>query len=319
LIKRERLSFQVPKNTYTGKINMLKLGKDNTGISVGGEVALPFYSFEGEIPNKPIIAIEVYDTKPSDWPQVVSKYYSDVFDDPVKWAQKSISEYGADAICLKLSKINPDAGDMSPEDAAEITKTVRESISRPLIVYGTGPMEKIAEVMKKISEKNKDSNILMGWVEEDNYKTTAAAAMAYNNNVIALNPLDVNIAKQLNILLTQLELPADRIAMDPSSSGLGYGIEYCYSAMERLKIAALMQDDKMTQMPIISNIAPEIWKVKEVKENEENYPQWGNQEERGINWETISCMSMLLSGTNILVMRHPKAVNIIKEFIKELL
>jgi len=313
------LSFQVPKNTYTGKINMLKLGKDNTGISVGGEAALPFYSFEGEIPNKPIIAIEVYDTKPSDWPQVVSKYYSDVFDDPVKWAQKSISEYGADAICLKLSKINPDAGDMSPEDAAEITKTVRESISRPLIVYGTGPMEKIAEVMKKISEKNKDSNILMGWVEEDNYKTTAAAAMAYNNNVIALNPLDVNIAKQLNILLTQLELPADRIAMDPSSSGLGYGIEYCYSAMERLKIAALMQDDKMTQMPIISNIAPEIWKVKEVKENEENYPQWGNQEERGINWETISCMSMLLSGTNILVMRHPKAVNIIKEFIKELL
>ena len=313
------MSFQVPKNTYTGKINMLKLGKDNTGISVGGEAALPFYSFEGEIPNKPIIAIEVYDTKPSDWPQVVSKYYSDVFDDPVKWAQKSISEYGADAICLKLSKINPDAGDMSPEDAAEITKTVRESISKPLIVYGTGPMEKIAEVMKKISEKNKDSNILMGWVEEDNYKTTAAAAMAYNNNVIALNPLDVNIAKQLNILLTQLELPADRIAMDPSSSGLGYGIEYCYSAMERLKIAALMQDDKMTQMPIISNIAPEIWKVKEVKENEENYPQWGNQEERGINWETISCMSMLLSGTNILVMRHPKAVNIIKEFIKELL
>jgi len=319
LIKRERLSFQVPKNAYTGKINVLKLGKDNTGISVGGEDVLPFYSFEGEIPNKPIIAIEVYDTKPSDWPQVVSKYYSDVFDDPVKWAQKSISEYGADAICLKLSKINPDAGDMSPEDAAEITKTVRESISRPLIVYGTGPMEKIAEVMKKISEKNKDSNILMGWVEEDNYKTTAAAAMAYNNNVIALNPLDVNIAKQLNILLTQLELPADRIAMDPSSSGLGYGIEYCYSAMERLKIAALMQDDKMTQMPIISNIAPEIGRVKEVKESEENYPQWGNQEERGINWETISCMSMLLSGTNILVMRHPKAVNIIKEFIKELL
>ncbi len=313
------MSFQVPKNTYTSKINVLKLGKDNTGISVGGEAALPFYSFEGEIPNKPIIAIEVYDTKPSDWPQVVSKYYSDVFDDPVKWAQKSISEHGADAICLKLSKINPDAGDMSPEDAAEITKTVRESISRPLIVYGTGPMEKIAEVMKKISEKNKDSNILMGWVEEDNYKTTAAAAMAYNNNVIALNPLDVNIAKQLNILLTQLGLPADRIAMDPSSSGLGYGIEYCYSAMERLKIAALMQDDKMTQMPIISNIAPEIWKVKEVKESEENYPQWGSQEERGINWETISCMSMLLSGTNILVMRHPKAVNIIKEFIKELL
>ncbi|HEY4696322.1 MAG TPA: acetyl-CoA decarbonylase/synthase complex subunit delta [Candidatus Hydromicrobium sp.] len=313
------MSFQVPKNTYSGKINILKLGKDKTEISVGGETALPFYSFEGEIPNKPIIAIEIWDSKPTEWPEAISKYYSDVFDDPVKWAQKSITRYGADAICLNLTRINPDREDMSPEDAAEITKTVRESIDKPLIIYGAGPLEKVAEVMKKVSEKNKDSNILMGWVEEDNYKTIAAAAMGYNNNVIALNPLDVNIAKQLNILLTQLGLSSDRIAMDPSSSGLGYGIEYCYSAMERLKIAALIQDDKMTQMPIINNIAPEIWKVKEVKESEENYPMWGNQEERGINWETISCMSMLLSGANILVMRHPKAVSLIKEIIKDLL
>jgi len=298
---------------------VVKLGKDDTETAVGGEVALPFYSFEGEIPNKPIIAIEVYDSKPTDWPEVISKYYSDVFDDPVKWAQKSISEYGADAICLKLTKVNPDAGDMSPEDAAEITKTVRESIGKPLIVYGTGPLEKIAEVMKKISEKNKDSNILMGWVEEDNYKTMAAAAMAYNNNVVALNPLDVNIAKQLNILLTQLGLPADRIVMDPSISGLGYGIEYCYSAMERLKIAALMQDDKMTQMPMICNLAPEVWKVKEVKESEEQYPEWGDLEERGINWETISVMSTLVAGANIVIMRHPKAVSIIKEFIEQLI
>lgn len=313
------MSFQVPKNNYTGKVNVMRLGKDNKETIVGGETALPFYSFEGEIPNKPIIAIEVCDSKPTDWPEVISRYYSDVFDDPVKWAKKSISEYDADAICLKLTRVNPDAGDMSPEDAAEITNTVRESISKPLIVYGTGPLEKIAEVMKKVSEKNKDSNILMGWVEEDNYKTTAASAIGYNNNVVALNPLDVNIAKQLNILLTQLGLSSDRIAMDPSSSGLGYGIEYCYSAMERLKIAALIQDDKMTQMPIINNIAPEVWKVKEVKESEENYPQWGSQEERGINWETISCMSMLLSGTDILVMRHPRAVSLIKEIIKDLL
>lgn len=313
------MSFQVPKNVYSGKINVLKLGGNGKEIAVGGEAALPFYSFEGEIPNSPTIAMEVYDSQPSDWPETVSKYYKDVFNDPVEWAKKCIDQYGADAICLKLSKVDPDSGDMSPEDAAEITKSVQESIDKPLIVYGAGPLEKISEVMKKVSEKNKDSNILMGWVEEDNYKTIAAAAIGYNNNVVALNPLDVNIAKQLNILLTQLGLSPDRIAMDPSSSGLGYGIEYCYSAMERLKIAALMQDDKMTQMPIINNIAPEIWKVKEVKESEEKYPLWGNQEERGINWETISGMSMLLSGTNILVMRHPKAVSIIKEIIGELL
>ncbi len=313
------MSFQVPKNTYSGAINIVRLGKDNAEILTGGESSLPFYSFEGEIPNRPIVAMEVYDSKPADWPEIIGKYYSDVFDDPVKWAKKSIDEYGADAICLKLTRINPEGDNISPEEAAEITVTVRESINKPLIVYGAGPMEKIAEAMKKVSEKNTGSNILMGWVEEDNYKTTAAAAIGYNNNIIALNPLDVNIAKQLNILLTQLGLPADRIVMDPSTSGLGYGIEYCYSAMERLKIAALMQDDKMTQMPIVTNIAPEVWKVKEVKESEKEYPEWGSQEERAINWEAISCMSMLLSGANILVMRHPKAVNLIKEVIKDLM
>lgn len=313
------MSFQVPKNTYTGTINIVKLGKDDAEILTGGECALPFYGFEGKLPNKPIIAMEVYDSEPVEWPEIISKYYSDVFSDPVKWAKKNINEYGADAICLKLTKINPEGEDITPEEAAELTGTVRESINKPLIVYGTGPMEKIAEAMKKVSEKNKDSNILMGWVEEDNYKTIAAAAIGYNNSVVALSPLDVNIAKQLNILLTQLGLPADRIVMDPSTSGLGYGIEYCYSAMERLKIAALMQDDKMTQMPIITNIAPEVWKLKEVKESEEEYPVWGNQEERAINWEAISCMSMLLSGANILVMRHPKAVNLIKDIIKDLM
>lgn len=313
------MAFQIPKNEYRGGINEVKLGKDKSEVPVGGECVLPFCSFEGEIPNKPIVAIEVYDSKPVGWPEVVDKYYSDVYDDPIKWAKKSINEFGADAICLQLVSSNPVMGDMKPEESAELTKKVREAIDKPLIVYGSGSLENIAEVMRKVSEKNADSNILIGWAEEDNYKTMGASAIGYNNNLIALNPLDVNIAKQLNILLTQLGLPADRIVMDPSISSLGYGIEYCYSAMERLRIAAVLQDDKMTQMPMICNLAPEVWKVKEVKEGEENYPEWGNQEQRGINWETISAMSTLLAGANIVVMRHPKAVKLIKEIIEELL
>ncbi len=313
------MSFQIPKNSYSGKINVLKLGTGDSQMLVGGETALPFYTFEGENPNNPMLAMEVYDAKPEDWPDTVAKYFDDVMGDPVKWAQKNIAEYDADAICLKLTRINPDGEDMSPDDAADMTASLREAISKPLIVYGTGPIDKIAEVMKKVSEKNADSNILMGWAEEDNYKTIAAAAMGYNNNVASLNQLDVNIAKQLNILLTQLGLPLDRIAMDPATSCLGYGLEYCHSTMERLKIAALLQDDKMTQMPIINDIAPEVWKVKEAKESEESSPEWGDQESRGINWEVISCMSLLLSGSNILVMRHPKAVALINKVITKLL
>lgn len=311
--------FQIPKNEYTGKINTVKLGKGELEIEIGGETCLPFHTFEGKIPNKPIVAIEVYDSKPEEWPESVGKYYRDVYDDPVKWAKKCIDEFGAEAICLQLVSTNPDVGNMKPEEAAELTRKVREAINKPLIVYGAGSLENIAEVMKKVSEKNTDTNILIGWAEEDNYKTIAAAAMGYNNNLIALNPLDVNIAKQLNILLTQLGLPPQKIVMDPSTSSVGYGIEYCYSAMERLRIAALLQDDKMTQMPMICNLAPEVWKVKEVRGSEEQYPQWGNLEERGINWEAISAMSMLMAGADIVVMRHPKAVSLVKEIIRELL
>ncbi|MBU4292653.1 MAG: acetyl-CoA decarbonylase/synthase complex subunit delta [Actinobacteria bacterium] len=313
------MNFQIPKDEYTGKINTLKLGKDKTEVLVGGESVLPFYSFDGETSNKPAIALDVFDMTPTNWPEYLLNYFKDVADDPIKWAKKCIEEFGADAICLHLTKINPEMGSMTPEEAGELVKSIREAIDKPLIVYADAPLEIVAEVMKKVSEKNSESNILLGWVEEDNYKTLAASTIGYKNNLIALDPLDVNIAKQINILLTQLGLSADRIAMDPSSSGLGYGIEYCFSAMERLKIAALLQDDKMTQMPIINNIAAEIWKVKEVKESEEAYPEWGNLEERGINWETISAMCMLLSGSNIITMRHPKAVKLIKEIISELL
>jgi acetyl-CoA decarbonylase/synthase complex subunit delta len=312
------VSFQVPKDEYTGKINTIRLGKEKTETLVGGEIALPFYSFEGEIVNMPIIAMDVYDEKPLKWPDYLFNYFSDVADDPKEWAKKCIEEFGADAICFHLTKVNPDIGNMTSEQAGQLVKNVREAIDKPLIVYADAPLEIVAEVMKKVSEMNTESNILLGWVEDDNYKTLAASAIGYKNNLIALSPLDINIAKQLNILLTQLGLPADRIAMDPSSSGLGYGIEYCFSAMERLKIAALFQDDKMTQMPIINNIAVEIWKVKEVRESEEVYPEWGNLEERGINWETISVMCMLLSGSNIITMRHPKAVKLIKSLIIEL-
>ena len=313
------MSFNVPKDAYSGKINTVMLGKEKSEVAVGGEEAMPFYSFEGRIANRPILAMDVFDKKPENWPEYLLSYYSDVCNDPLNWAKKSINEYKADAICLHLTKVNPDVGTMSPQEAAELVKNVRGEIDKPLIVYAEAPLEIVAEVMKKVSEVNADTNLLLGWVEEDNYKTLAASAIGYKNNLISLDPLDVNIAKQLNILLTQLGLPADRIVMDPSSSGLGYGIEYCFSAMERLKIAALLQDDKMTQMPIINNIASEIWKVKEVKESEENYPEWGKVEQRGINWESISAMCMLLSGSNIVTIAHPKTVEILKGIIMELL
>ena len=313
------MSFQVPGEQYNGKINTVKIGKDSSELLIGGEVALPFYKFEGEIPYRPVVAMDVYDAMPENFPEYLVNHYSDVKDDVVKWAIKCIDDFEADAICLHLRKVNPDVGDTTPEQAADIVDGLRKAVNKPLIIYPVAPLEIVSDVMKKVSEKNSETNILLGWVEEDNYKTLAAAAIGYKNNLVSLNPLDVNIAKQLNILLTQLGLPTDRIVMDPSSSGLGYGIEYCFSAMERLKIAAVLQDDKMTQMPIINNIAAEVWKTKEVKESKEAYPEWGELEERGINWESITAICMLLAGTNIVTMMHPVAVKNVKEVINKLL
>jgi acetyl-CoA decarbonylase/synthase, CODH/ACS complex subunit delta len=311
------MEFQIPVDEYSGEVNLVKLGSGKKEITVGGDSTLPFYSFDKEQKSKPVIAVEIYDEVPANWPDCVLKYYADVSGDPVLWAKKAIDDFGADAICLQLKSLSNDEP-ANYEALAELAFNLNNSIDKPLIVYGEGTLDKISEALKKISEKNPNTNMLLGYAEEDNYKTVGAASIGYGNNLIASDPLDVNIAKQINILLTQLGLSADRIVMDPSSSSLGYGIEYSYSCMERLKIAAVLQNDKMTQMPIINNLAKEVWKTKEVFESEENYPKWGNQEKRAINFEVITAVSLMLAGSNILVMRHPKAISIVKDIINEL-
>src|SRR4030042_6351384 len=158
------MNFQIPKDEYTGKINTLKLGKDKTEVLVGGEAVLPFYSFEGELSNKPVIALDVFDMTPTNWPEYLLNYFKDVTDDPIKWAKKCIKEFGADAICFHLTKINPEIGSMTPEKAGELVKSIREAIGKPLIVYAATPLYCVAEVIKKESEKNPESNILLGWV-----------------------------------------------------------------------------------------------------------------------------------------------------------
>jgi acetyl-CoA decarbonylase/synthase, CODH/ACS complex subunit delta len=312
------MEFQIPVDEYSGEVNIVKLGTGKNEITVGGDSTLPFYSFDKKQKSKPIIAVEIYDEAPENWPDCVKKYYADVLGDPVLWAKKAITDFGADAICLQLKSLaNDEPADY--EAIADITSKLNSSIDKPLIVYGDGTPDRISEALKKISEKNPNTNILLGYAEEDNYKTVGAASIGYGNNLIAADPLDVNIAKQINILLTQLGLSADRIVMDPSSSSVGYGIEYSYSCIERLKIAAVLQNDKMTQMPIINNIAKEVWKTKEVLESEENYPKWGDQEKRAVNFEVITAVSLMLAGSNILVMRHPKAISIVRDIINGLI
>ena len=305
------MSFEPPIETCKGTIREVTIGTDR---KVGGETTFPFHLWEGEMPNAPMIAMEVYD-EPQEWPEAVQKVYADVMNDPVAWAKKCQDEFKADAICLQLRSIDPNGSDASPESAAETVRKVSEAVDIPVIVYGTGTPDKDADVLKKVAEVMADDNIPLGPVDEANHRLIGAAAMGYKKPVVAFTSMDVNLAKQLNVLLTQLGVPEDKIIIDPTTGALGYGLEYCYSIMERDRLAALVQNDGKMQMPILNNLAPETWKAKESRVSQEEEPTYGNVETRGILWEAITATTLLLAGTDILVMRHPKAIELVRSAV----
>ncbi len=312
------MGFELKKESYTGGIKAISIGKGDSAITVGGETCYPFYTFEGDMPNKPIIAMEIWDTEPEDWPAPVMEYFKDVVSDPAAWAKKCVDDFGADAIVVQLKSIDPNDKDASPESAAETVKSILAAISVPLIVWGCANPEKDENVLKVIAEQCQGEQLVLGPVEEKNYKGIGAAAMGYGHTLISSSPIDVNLAKQVNILLENLGMPMDRILVDPTTGGLGYGLEYSYSVMERLSMAAMVQGDDKLQFPMINNLGNEVWKCKEAKQTLEDAPVLGDPEKRGVMMEAVGAVSYLLSGSNILIMRHPESIRMTKEFIDAL-
>jgi len=309
------MTFETPTQSPKGQIREVTLGSGPDSRVVGGDSALPFYSFDGEIPNKPLIAMEVYDTSPEGWASTLTDTLGDVMDDPAAWAKACVETWGADIVCVQLASTDPNAGDTSPEDAAATVRAVVDAVNVPVMVYGSGNAEKDGEVLKKVAETVTDTPIALGPATEDNYKPITAAALGYGHAIIAETPIDVNMAKQLNILITQIGLDAERILIDPSTGAVGYGIEYSYTVMERLRLAALNQDDSMTQMPMIANLGREAWRAKEARATEDDEPTWGDVDKRGILWETTTAITLAMSGANILVMRHPESVRLVRTAI----
>jgi acetyl-CoA decarbonylase/synthase complex subunit delta len=313
------LAFEIPKQPYSGAIKPVTIGKGGKAITLGGETSYPFYLFEGKMPHLPRIAMEVWDMDPGEeWAAPAYEPFKDVAKDPVAWAQKCIKDYGAEAIGLILVSTDPNADNAPPEAAAATAKKVAQAIDVPLIVYGTGNVEKDAEVLPAVAEACDGFKLTIGPVQDKNYKKIGAAALAYNQTVIAFSPIDVNLAKQLNILLGQLGVKDSHILVDPTTGGLGYGLEYTYSVMERDRMAALTQEDDKLQLPIINYLGQEVWKVKECRQTEAEAPQLGDQAKRGILMEAITAVDLLLSGADLLIMRHPEAVKLTKAIIQEL-
>jgi acetyl-CoA decarbonylase/synthase complex subunit delta len=287
-------------------------------VTVGGEAALPFLHFEGQMPHRPVIGMEIWDTAPTDWPACFDPYFADVYHDPAAWARKCAEQYGADLIVLYLKGADPDLGDATPEQCAAVVRKVLEAVGCPLVVIGCGKPEKDNLVMPAVAEAGAGENLLLGSAEQENYKSLTAAAIVHKHTIIAQSPIDINICKQLNILITEMNLPANRIVIDPTTAALGYGLEYGYSIMERARLGAL-QGDTMLSMPLLGHIGTEVWRSREATAPEDEFPGWGKQPDRGILWEATTAAALLQAGMDILVLRHPEAVRLIRQNIDELM
>ncbi len=312
------MAIETPRINYTGSIRPITLGAGDKSITVGGESCYPFYTFEGAMPHPPRIAMEVYDMPPADWPEAAVAPFKDVLTDPVAWAKKCINDYGAEMICLQLVSTDPNDANRSADEAARTVKAVAEAAGVPLVVWGSGNLEKDTEVLRTVAEVCQGMHLILGPLVEGNYKKIGAAAMAYKHTIIASTPLDINLAKQLNILMGNLGISESELIMDPLVSSIGYGVEYVYSVMERIRMAALTQQDEKLQFPLICNIARETWKTKEAKTAEAEDPKLGDVAKRGITLEAMSAMVLLVAGADILVMRHPEAIKLIREMITDL-
>jgi acetyl-CoA decarbonylase/synthase complex subunit delta len=309
------LGFEFAKEKYSGRIKEITLGQGKKAVTVGGESCYPFYNFEGEIPNKPRIAMEIWDMKPEEWPEAALSPFKDVLSDPAAWAKKCVDQYGAEMIVLQLKSIDPNGKDATADEAVATVKKVLAAIDVPLIIWGTANVEKDEEVLKKIAEQCQGKNLILGPVEDKNHKGIGAAAMGFGHTVIASSPIDVNLAKQCNILLENLGVSTDKIIVDPTTGGLGYGLEYSYSVMERIRMAALAQGDDKLQLPLINNLGNEVWKCKEAKLPVAEAPTLGDPEKRAILMEAVGAVAYLMAGSDVLIMRHPESIRLVKSYI----
>lgn len=294
--------YQPAIDIYSGKIEEVILGSGGNSVRIGGEDTLPFHSFEGVLPNPPKLALEICSTKQADWTEEKAGDFGNLPSEPADLAKKYIEELGIEIIALQFA-----GAAISIDEIAKRAIKVIKAVDIPIIIYGTGVSEQDQILLPQIAATCAGKGLLLGPAKKENYREIAAACVAYDQRVIAQTPLDVNVAKQLNIMLIKEGLAADQIVIDPLSSALGYGMEYTYSVMERIKLAALVHNDKMMQMPIIANIGAECWKTKEAKEDIT----------QGVLWEGITALCFILAGANIVLLKSPHTYKLTQQILSK--
>ncbi len=325
----ERISrvdaFAIKKEKAEVPIWRVRLGatKEEGGTrartcTIGGETCMPFHLWEGEMPHRPLVAMEVFDVVNEKYPQVLRAVYGDLLHHPAAMAKLCVENYGADLISVRLEGTHPEKGNRTVEQAVELVKQVLAAVPVPLIITGHSNYDKNNEVIKAVAQACSGEKLLLNWVEQDNYRTIAGAALAFGHVVVSQSPIDVNIAKQMNILLTNMDVKPEQIVMDPMTGATGYGIEYTYSVMERIRLTAL-NGDRMLAGPMIVSPGQECAKIKESRATEKDFPTWGDLADRAALWELTTAVSFIYAGADIVIMYNPRSVAAVKKTISQLL
>jgi len=306
------MPFKYPTINYRGKINEVPLGQGK--LKCGGQNAYAFHAFEGTFPNRPRLALDLWDYDPGDlWPEALMEIYKDVARDPGAWAARCV-ELGADLVCLHLASSDPAGPDTGPDQAVASVAKVVEAVEVPVIVYGVDYTNKDVETLNAVAEAFPGKNLILGPVTDKNYRRIGAHILAAGHTLIALSATDFNLAEQLNILLFSLGLPKDRLIMDPTTAALGYGLEYCYSVVERLQIGALAVDDQDIQQPMINFVGEEVWRTKEARLPVADNPQFAGAVHHGVMLEAMTAVNYLVAGADLVVLRHPQALELTRDF-----
>lgn len=313
------MPFNRKPQKFNAQIKAVEIGVGEKAIKIGGESILPFYTFDGDMGNTPKVGVEISDMGLEGAVAGIVSYYEGCTT-AAEMAKKAAEMEGADFVALSLEGGDPNGANKSTEELVAVAKEVADAIDLPLVVEGCKNVEKDSELLVKVAEALQGKNVLILAAKEENYKAIGAAAgLAYNQKVGAESAVDINLAKQLNVVTTQLGVKAENIVMNVGTAAAGYGYEYVVSTMDRIKAAALSQGDAMLQMPIVTPVSSETWGVKESMASEEDMPEWGPVEERGISMEVMTASADLACGSDAVILMHPQSVATISKMIKELM
>ncbi len=294
-------------------------GSRKNTVTLGGENALPYY-FDAQMPHRNYVTMDVFDM-PIGMAKSVKSNYEDVINDPAEWAKKVVRDFDADMVTIHLISTDPLINDTPAKEAAKVVEDVLQAVKVPIVIGGSGNPKKDPEVLEKAAEAAQGERALLASASLNlDYERVAKAATDNGHAVLSWTQLEINAQKELNRkLMKQCNVPRESIVMDPTTAALGYGLDYAYSNMERIRLSGLLGDDELT-FPMSSGTtnawgARESW-MKESPLNQDS--SWGPREYRGPIWEIVTGLSLSLAGNDLFMMMHPTSVQVLKEITQTL-